>query len=76
MISKKLTYYEVEWTDKDKNVHVNYYVPVETPLMSTTYYIKCENPKRQATIFVNNLISYGLFPFKVEEKTTIAKLRE
>ena len=73
-MKKKITYYEVEWTDADGKVHFHYYIPNIVPLMPTSFYIKCENPKRTATMFVNNLMRMGLFPFRMDEQETVVKL--
>jgi hypothetical protein len=75
-MKKKLTYYEIEWKSADGKIHVDYYVPSETPLMSTSFYHKCDDPRTEALAFMNKLIKYNLFPFKIDEKTTIAELRE
>ena len=73
-MKKKVTYYEVEWTDRNGKVHFHYYIPSIVPLMATSFYIKCENPKQDATDFVNHLIETGLFPFRMAEQETEVKL--
>jgi hypothetical protein len=76
MINKVITYYEIEWTDAEGNFHADYYVPSETPLMSTTFYHKCDDPRADALAFMNKLIKYNLFPFKMDMKETTVKVVE
>jgi hypothetical protein len=75
-MKKKLTYYEIEWTGADGDYYVDYFVPSETPLMSTSFYHKCDDPRTEALAFMNNLIKSNLFPFKMDMRETTAKVSE
>lgn len=74
MIDKKFTYYEIEWTDGEGNYHVDYYIPSEVPLVTTSFYHKCDDSRTEALAFMNKLIKYNLFPFKMDMKETTVKV--
>lgn len=70
----KVTYYEIEWTDADRSVHTDYFIPQGTGLASVSYMNVCEDVDYGALQFVHHLMSHDLYPFKVEKKTTEVKV--
>lgn len=76
MIDKEFTYYEVEWTDADRRFHADYFIPAEIPLMQTSFYHKCDDPKKESTDFMITLVKNGMLPCKLDKKTTTVKLKE
>jgi len=60
-------YYSIEWIDKEKNYHQDYFFPVDVDLIQTSFYHRCEEPKAEALKFFSQLTANNIKTIKYEE---------